>query len=637
MQLVNPSDVLRQNLHTVPKLKQSIALVGNPNSGKTTIYNNLTGTHQHVGNYPGVTVEKKYGFCHYKGRNFTIVDLPGTYSLFSNSTDEEITTRYLSNENPDLVINIVDASNLERNLYLTLQMLELGVPLIIILNMSDIAIKSGIKIDIEKLSTMLGVPVIQTIGHKKIGMEEVLEAISQHQKNNQMKIIKIYFENEVEGAIKRYSYIAGICQQVVSKVEIKKRTFSDILDSILTHRIYGIPIFLGLMWLVFHFSFTMSATPMAWLDSSIGWLGNSVSALIPDGLLQSLVVDGIIGGVGGILSFVPIIMFLFLSIAILEDSGYMARAAFISDRFMNKIGLHGKSFIPLLLGFGCGVPAVLATRTLSSRRDRLITILIIPLMSCGARLPVYTLLIASFFPEARAGHTLFGIYILGVVVAIFMAKLFQRFIFMGDSSHFILELPQYKIPTLQSTLIQMWEKTRTYLKRAATVLLAASLIIWGLCNFPKPKDLPPGLDSGEIAKIRLENSFAGKIGHLLVKPLEPIGLGDWKVGVALFSGFTAKEVVVSTFGVLYSLGAEPSEESQSLRTSLRSDPFFTPLRVLSLLVFVLLYLPCIALLVVIGKETGSVGWSFFTAGYLTTIAWIGSFVVYQGGLLLGFV
>ena len=358
---------------------------------------------------------------------------------------------------------------------------------------------------------------------------------------------------------------------------------------------------------------------------------------MPEGLLQSLVVDGIIAGVGGILSFVPIIMLLFLAIAILEDSGYMARAAFISDRFMNKIGLHGKSFIPLLLGFGCGVPAVLATRTLSSRRDRLSTILIIPLMSCGARLPVYTLLIASFFPEARAGHVLFGIYILGVAVAILMAKIFQRFLFSGESSHFILELPPYKLPTLQGSLIQVWEKIRLYIKRAATVLLAASLIIWGLCNFPKTTNLPSGLNSEEIARIQLENSFAGRIGHFLVKPLEPIGLGDWKIGAALFAGFTAKEVVVSTFGVLYSLGSEANEESKSLRTSLQSDSFFTPLRVLSLLVFVLLYLPCIALLVVIGKETGTIRWPLFAAGYLTALAWIGSFIVYQGGLLLGFV
>lgn len=636
MQSAPGEEILGRNLRVVPKLKQTIALVGNPNSGKTTIYNNLTGAHQHIGNYPGVTVEKKYGFCRYEGEQYTVVDLPGTYSLFSNSADEEITNRYLSTETPDFVINIVDASNLERNLYLTFQMLELGIPLIVILNMNDVAIKSGIRIDTEKLSSILGTPVVQTVGHKKIGMDSVLEAISKYRNHSKPEKIKIHFENEVEGAIKRYSYISSICQQVVTKEEIKKKTLSDILDSILTHRIYGIPIFLGLMWLVFHLSFTLSETPMAWLDSGISWFGNRVAELMPNGLLQSLIVDGIIGGVGGILSFVPIIMLLFLSIAILEDSGYMSRAAFISDRFMSKIGLHGKSFIPLLLGFGCGVPAVLATRTLSSRRDRLATILIIPLMSCGARLPVYTLLIASFFPEARAGHILFSIYILGVLVAILMAKLFQKFLFSGDSSHFILELPSYKVPTLQGTLIQMWEKVRLYLKRAATVLLAASLIIWGLCNFPKTSNIPAGLNDEQIAGIQLENSFAGRIGHLLVKPLEPIGLGDWKVGVALFSGFTAKEVVVSTFGVLYSLGSKSTEESTPLRASLRHDSFYTPLRVLTLLVFVLLYLPCIALLVVIGKETGSIVWPLFAAGYLTAIAWVGSFIVYQGGLLLGF-
>lgn len=624
-------------LRAVPRYERRVALVGNPNSGKSTIYNNLTGARQHVGNYPGVTVEKKYGFYNYKNQNYSIVDLPGTYSLSSDSLEEEITNSYLLNEKPDLVINIVDASNLERNLYLTLQILELGIPLVIVLNMSDVAKTTGVKIDSEKLSNILGVPVINTVGHKKVGMDELLEALSEYETVNKNESLKIHFENEVEGAIKRYSYISGICQQIITREEKTKKTVSEILDSVLTHRVLGIPIFLGIMWLTFQFSFTLSEIPMEWLDSSIGWIGNQVTNIMPAGLLRSLVVDGVIGGVGGILSFVPIIMFLFLAIAVLEDSGYMSRAAFISDRFMNKIGLHGKSFIPLLLGFGCGVPAVMATRNLSSRRDRIATILVIPLMSCGARLPVYTLLIAAFLPHASAGHVMFGLYLIGVLVAILMAKLFQSFLFSGESSHFIMELSPYKVPTLRGILIQMWEKTRAYLKKAATVLLAASLLIWGMCNFPQSKELTVGLDANEAANVRLENSYAGKIGHLLEKPLAPIGLGYWKAGVALFAGFAAKEVVVSTFGVLYSLGSSPTEESPSLRSSLQGDTFFTPLKVVSLLIFVLLYLPCIALLVVIGKETGTLRWPFFAAGYLTFLAWIGSFIVYQGGLLLGYV
>ncbi|HLB59464.1 MAG TPA: ferrous iron transport protein B [Bdellovibrionota bacterium] len=697
---INPAEIQgkrHSHLRAIRDGRITVALLGNPNSGKTTIFNHLTGSKQHVGNYPGVTVEKKSGKCNFGGHEITFVDLPGTYSLTADSVEELISRQFILQEKPDLVVNIVDASNLERNLYLSLQILELGVPLVVVLNMSDLAQKQGLDLDIEKLSTLLGVPVVATVGHKKVGLsqllhnvvsfvqtsaptptsmvsygsviEEELTSIQGEMKKYEIKVneadarwialkllendeevlkqfvsspsflqkvkeragrIEKLMEDHPEVVIadRRYGYISGICHKVVRRDAETRRNFSDILDSILIHRVVGLPIFVGMMWLVFTLTFKLSEAPMNLLETGFGKLSALVTDLLPSGVLQSLMVDGIIGGIGGILSFVPMIMFLFLAIAILEDSGYMARAAFITDRFMSKIGLHGKSFIPMLLGFGCGVPALMATRTLSSRKDRLTTMLVIPLMSCGARLPIYTLIIATFFRKEIGGYVLSGIYLFGVLAAIVMAKLLQRFLFRGPPSPFVMELPPYRFPTLKSVMLHMWEKTRMYLKRAATILLAAAILIWALCNFPTGGD---NLSATE----KLEQSFAGRIGHALVTPLEPIGLGNWKVGVALFSGFAAKEVFVSTLGVLYSLGDEATEESEPLRAALHADAFYTPLRIVSLLIFVLLYLPCISLLVVMGKETRSLRWPLFAATYLTSLAWVASFFVYQGGVLFG--
>ncbi|MFC2074826.1 ferrous iron transport protein B [Bdellovibrionota bacterium] len=433
-------------------------------------------------------------------------------------------------------------------------------------------------------------------------------------------------------------------------------TKSQVLDSILTHRVWGLPIFLGVMWSVFHLSFSLSEAPMTWMEFGFEKLGVFVSSIVPAGVLRSLLVDGIIGGVGGVLSFVPIIMLLFLGISILENCGYMARAAFVADRFMSKIGLPGKAFVPLLLGFGCGVPAVIATRTLSCKRDRLTTMLMIPLMSCGARLPVYALFIAAFFKPAVGSYVLFSLYLLGIIIAILTAKVFQQFVFRGSFIPSSVELPSYKMPTVKSVLIPMWERAWMFIRKAGTVLLAGSVIIWALCNFPAnvsysrdfvlekeqiaasavvAKEQKIQQINREMEKERIQGSFAGKMGVFLEDLLRPIGLGDWRLGVALFSGFAAKEVVVSTLGVLFSLDGKSSGGATSLRSTLRADPFFTPLSVLSFLIFVLLYLPCLALLGVIGRETKSIGWPVFTAVYLTGLAWVVSFVVYQGGRLLG--
>lgn len=561
------------------KPKIVIALAGNPNSGKTTIFNKLTGARQHVGNYPGVTVERKEGYCRYGDMEMQIVDLPGTYSLTAYSTEELVARNFLIDEKPDVVVDIIDASNLERNLYLAVQLMELGVPLVLAFNMSDQARAQGHEFDIEKLSSYFGASIVQTVGHKGTGMKKLLEAIVAATKNDASKmnmndenlsgvllskatihspfrqrpvmdygreieeeitrlesLIKLkvtgkdkdnlrwlalkLLENDKavrarfdtseinsqleksaariekmlgehpETAIagRRYGFISGACREAVRSTIELRHTISDRIDAVATNRLLGIPIFMGLMYLVFQLTFTLGDPPMGWIEEGFGWLGGQITGWWPKGsesALKSLLVDGIIGGVGGVIVFLPNILLLFLAIAILEDSGYMARAAFIMDRVMHKIGLHGKSFIPMLIGFGCSVPAIMATRTLENRRDRLVTMLVTPLMSCGARLPIYALIIPAFFPKVWHAPMLWLIYVIGIVLAVLSAKLLRSTILKGESVPFVMELPPYRSPTLKSVLIHMWERGWLYLKKAGTIILCISILLWAMTSYPK--------------------------------------------------------------------------------------------------------------------------------------------------------
>jgi ferrous iron transport protein B len=710
-----------------PKL--TIALAGNPNSGKTTVFNALTGSRQHVGNYPGVTVEKKEGSLRYKGYEISVVDLPGTYSLSAYSIDEIVARNFLVEEKPDVVINIIDSSNLERNLYLATQLIELNLPLVLAFNMSDIAKQQGLEIDGEMLSELLGSPIVFSVATKKIGRNELLEeAIKLREGKTELKDTTVRYGKEIEEEIKkiegillndrrllgkypsrwlavklleddsevtkriresayskqvleqteksivhlrrvfgdspeaiiadrRYGFISGACSETIKKTSEVRHSISDRIDKVLVNRILGLPIFLGLAWLVFKFTFEFSEPLMVGIETAQEWLGQRVGSFLPEGgAIQSLVVDGIIGGVGSVLIFVPVIFLLFLAMAVLEDSGYMARVAFIMDRFMHKIGLHGRSFIPMLLGFGCNLPAIMATRTIDDRKDRLVTILVNPFMSCGARLPVYALFIGAFFSERIAGNVLFSLYILGMAVAIIMAKVFRRYLFKGPASPFVMELPPYRMPTLKGLIIHMWERGVVYLKKAGTVIFIGCILVWFLSNFPWEVSYSKDYDAlirkarsnqevisrleDEKAFEKMEKSYAGSIGRLITPAFKPLGFDDWKVSVGLFGGFIAKEIVVGTLGTLHSVG-EADQKSVSLRQALRSQTrpdgskMYSPLVAYSLMVFVLLYLPCIAVIGVIRKETNSWRWPLFTAFYTTTIAWIVAFIIYQGGRMLG--
>lgn len=709
--------------------KLTIALAGNPNSGKTTVFNDLTGARQHVGNYPGVTVEKKEGYLKYKGYDINVVDLPGTYSLTAYSIDEIVARDFVLEEKPDVVIDIIDASNLERNLYLATQFIELGVPLVLAFNMSDVAEKQGFNIDKNKLSELLGCPIVFTVATKKRGINELLDEaiklvegkttltrtnisygketqeelariekilikdknLSQNYPSRWLAVKLLENDSEVIRKVKesphsseilaqveksayhlqgilgdtpeaiiadnRYGFISGACSEAVKRTYELRHTTSDRIDEILINRIFGLPIFLGIMWLVFKFVFKLSEPLMGWVEAGQGWLGNFLGGMLPEGsAIQSLVVDGIIGGVGSVLVFVPIIFLLFLAMAVLEDSGYMARAAFIMDKLMHRIGLHGRSFIPMLLGFGCNLPAIMATRTIEDRKDRLVTILVNPFMSCGARLPVYTLFIGAFFRERIAGNVLFSLYFLGIVVAIIMAKIFRRFLFKGPSSPFVMELPPYRLPTFKGLLIHMWERGVVYLKKAGTIIFIGCIFVWFLSNFPWNPQYSRDYDTlienaqgneeivsqleNEKAYEKMEKSYAGRLGRAISPIFKPLGFDDWKVSVGLLGGFIAKEIVVGTLGALHSVG-EADEESRTLRQALQNETrpdgnkMFNPLVAYALMVFVLLYIPCIATIAVIKRETNSWRWPAFTVFYTTAVAWIISFIVYQGGRLLG--
>jgi ferrous iron transport protein B len=700
----------------------TIALAGNPNCGKTTVFNNLTGLHQHVGNYPGVTVEKREGYFDHGDMRLTFVDLPGTYSLGAQSLDERIARDFLLDERPALVINVIDASALERHLYLTAQLLEMRQRLIIALNMMDIAQLRRIKIDTAQLRRLLGAPVIPTIAHRGKGtsvlLSMVLDAVEER---IQWREVPVHYQAEVEDEIERlesiiredtavawnyptrwlalqalsgdelaigkvrdeevaakmrpaleeasqrlvnltrqdpriliadarYGFAAGLARECTAKSALDRVTLSDRVDRVLLNRYVGLLIFLVMLWLVFQATFRIGNLGVRILEHLFAALGNAVSHLVLNPSVRSLIVDGVIGGVGGVLMFLPTIVVLFFAIALLEDSGYMARAAFLMDRIMHRIGLHGRSFIPLMMGFGCSVPAIMATRTLENPKDRLTTILIIPLMSCGARLPVYALLISAFFPAAMAGNVLFSIYLIGIVFAVLMAKLMRRYLFRGESPPFVLELPPYHAPTLKGALLHTWQRAQLYLRKAATVILAFSIIFWILCNVPinphsaASKPQPSTLDS------QLSTSLVGAFGKTVEPALRPLGF-DWKIGVVLTVGVGAKELIISSLGTLYGLTREKTLNSQlstfnsqreGLIAAMRADinphtgrNLFSPLVAYTLMIFILLYSPCLPALAMIRSETRSWRWTLFAMAYLTALAWLTSFVAYRVGLLLG--
>lgn len=678
-----------------------VALAGNPNAGKTTVFNAITGARQHVGNYPGVTVEKKEGVRRVDGAVLHVVDLPGTYSLTAYSLEEVVARNFVINERPDVVVDIVDASNLERNLYLTMQFIELGVPVVVALNMVDVATSRGRSIDVKLLSQLLGVPVVPLVASRGEGVDDLIAVALQTAREQRTPAREVRYGVELEGHIteiaelveaaggvgelparwvaiklleddaevrarvhddvpggpellervarvrahleavigddaelaladRRYGFINGACAEATTAVARGRIDWSEAIDSIVTNRILGLPVFLVLMWAMFEMVFRLGAPPMGWLEALFAWMSATLAGVLPDGPIESLLVDGIIGGVGGVLVFVPQIMLLFLAISLLEDSGYMARAAFVVDKLMHLIGLHGKSFIPMLIGFGCTVPAIMATRTLESRRDRLTTMLVAPLMSCGARLPVYLVLAGAFFSPAMGGKVIFSIYLLGVVLAVIMAKVFRSTVFRGPSTPFVMELPPYRVPTLLGTLLHMWERGWCYVKKAGTVILAASVVMWGLLTYPKP---PEGVDLGGEPAIAW--TFAGRIGKAIEPAIRPLGF-DWKIGISLVSGLAAKEVVVATLATTYSIDEHAHGGTAGLADALRADPIFNRLVAYTLMVFVLIYVPCVAAMAVLWREAGSWKWLAVAVVYTIGLAWIVSFVVYQGGRALGF-
>ncbi len=669
----------------------TVALTGNPNAGKTTIFNALTGARQKVGNWPGVTVEKKEGTLTYQGHTIRIVDLPGIYSLTAYSIEEIIARDFILEDRPDVVVDVIDASNLERNLYLAVQLMELGRPLIFALNMIDVAKARGIIIDTELLSRLLGVPIVTTVGTKGLGLDELLETILAVAEGRlRAQPVSINYGLEVEREIRllvelieevpllrekypprwlavkllendreilkkvaaipgtekvleqlrrsetrlrellddtpeaiiaeaRYGFIAGALREVVRVSPIDRRTLSDRIDDIVTHRFLGFPIFILAMYALFYLTFTLAAYPVAAIEYGVDLLARLLEAHLPPGLFKELLVDGIIGGVGGVLVFLPNILFLFLGISIFEDTGYLARAAFIMDRVMHFLGLHGKSFIPLLMGFGCNVPAIMATRTLETHRDRVLTILINPLMSCSARLPVYILFAGAFFP-GQESRVVFGIYALGIGLAMLLGKLFSRVLIKEEDTPFVLELPPYRMPTLRGLLLHMWEKTKVYLQKMGGVILICSVILWALTAFPRVDGKAPPV----------EESYIGHLGRALSPIMEPLGF-DWRLGVSLATGFVAKEVVVSSLGVLYQV---EDEDVHSLRERLQEAGLSKSVA-LAFMVFVLVYIPCIATVIAIWRETGALKWPAFCIAYELVLAWILAFFIYRLGTLLG--
>ena len=710
----------------------NVALVGNPNCGKTSLFNIASGAHEHVGNYSGVTVDAKEGFFNFQGYTFRIVDLPGTYSLSAYTPEEIYVRKHIIEETPDIIINVVDASNLERNLYLTTQLIDMNVRMVIALNMYDELKASGNELDHVKLGQLLGVPIIPTVSKRGEGIDmlfhiiigiyegsdfvskkikkdlkdEVIEefldwhkeyandhAFGSHEEEKDEKPNNIYrhihinhgpeieesienlkkvvskneeirykystrflsikllegdkdIENEVkelpnskeifavrekeaahikletkedsEQAITdaKYGFIAGALQETFTDNHLQKEQVTRVIDSIVTNKIWGYPIFFILLYLMFEGTFVLGDYPMQGIEWIVAQIANVVHNSMSEGPLKDMIVDGIIGGVGGVIVFLPNILLLYFFISMMEDSGYMARAAFIMDKIMHKMGLHGKSFIPLIMGFGCNVPAIMASRTIEDRKSRLITMLVNPLMSCSARLPIYLVLVGALFPNS-ASLVLLSIYATGIILAVLMARLFSKFLVKGDEAPFVMELPPYRMPTMKSMVRHTWEKGEQYLRKMGGIIMIASIIIWFLGYYPNHNSY------NSVAE-QQENSYIGKIGKTIEPAIKPLGF-DWKLGIGLLSGVGAKELVVSTLGVLYT--NEDHRENANL--SQRID--ITPIAGLSFMFFVLIYFPCIATLAAIKQESGSWKWALFAATYTTTLAWIVSFIVFNVG------
>lgn len=704
----------------------NVALVGNPNCGKTSLFNIASGAHEHVGNYSGVTVDAKAGFFSFQGYHFRIIDLPGTYSLSAYSPEEIYVRKHIIEETPDLIINVVDASNLERNLYLTTQLIDMNVKMVIALNMYDELEASGNHLDYEKLSELIGVPMVPTVGrtgqgidklfhviiesyegsdyvtknirkqvrnevlddmeawHKDVEPEEQyasdhgifrhihvnhgpvleksIEAIKKeiarneairHKYSTRFLSIKL-LENdrdierviaelpngsdilairnrEAENISKamredseqaitdaKYGFISGALKETFTEGKLEREQTTRVIDSIVTHRIWGYPIFFLFLYIMFEGTFVLGEYPMMGIEWLVEQIGNLFNHYMPEGPLKDLVIDGIIGGVGGVIVFLPNILILYFFISFLEDSGYMARAAFIMDKIMHRMGLHGKSFIPLIMGFGCNVPAIMATRMIEDKKCRLITMLINPLMSCSARLPIYLVLVGAFFPKIGS-LVLLGIYATGILLAVLMARLFSRFLVKGDDTPFVMELPPYRIPTAKTIFRHTWEKGAEYLKKMGGIIMIASILIWFLGYYPQ--------GNYETIAEQQENSYIGQIGKAIEPVIEPLGF-DWKLGVGLLSGVGAKELVVSTLGVLYANDGDLDSVNLSDRIPI------TATVALGYMLFVLIYFPCVATLAAIKQESGSWKWAFFAAFYTTALAWIVAFIVKQLGALI---
>ncbi len=729
-----------------------IALVGNPNSGKTTIFNYASGSKEHVGNYSGVTVDSKQAKFKLDGYTFNIIDLPGTYSLTAYSPEELYVRKYILGHHPDIVLNVIDASNLERNLYLTTQLIDMDIKVVVALNMYDEFVNKGDKFDYGHLGQMIGIPFIPTVGSKGKGITELFQKVIDvyEEREPSVRHIHINYGKNVEKAISgiqshirknkgltdkvssrfyaikllekdkgaqfslsrtknfdeikgsaeaeietlerlfnedsetqitdaKYGFIAGALKEtfVPSKFKRKEKTETEIIDTFITHKIFGFPIFIFFLWVMFQATFRLGEYPQGWIEQLVSLTSSGLNGLFPDSIFKDLLINGVINGVGGVIVFLPNIVILFFFISLMEDTGYMARAAFIMDKLMHKIGLHGKSFIPLIMGFGCNVPAIMATRTLENRNERLLTMLINPFMSCSARLPVYILIIGAVFSSNQV-TVLFTVYAIGILFAILFALLFKKTIFRSSEAPFVMELPPYRLPTFSTTVNHMWHKSSQYLKKMGGVILIASIIIWALGYFPRNTEIITQHDNEAVLiidkydKMKLENpdlaetyensmgqelteleyhknstlqknSFIGKIGVFIEPAMKPLGF-DWKMSVSLLAGVAAKEVVVSTMGVLYHTEGNPDNISESLENRIRNSRYtdgensgkqvFTPVTSFAFLMFILLYFPCVAVVAAVRKESGKWKWAIFMVLYTTSIAWITAFLVNQIGNLI---
>lgn len=702
----------------------NVALIGNPNCGKTSLFNHVSGAREHVGNYAGVTVGAKEGHIRYHGYHINIVDLPGTYSLSAYSPEELYVMRYLRQETPDVIINVVVSSNMERNLYLTTELIDLNLPMVMCLNMYDELKKSGIQLDHDSLGKMLGVPIVPTIAATGWGVEDLLErvievyemrnpvtrhihirmnpviesavgrmnrefksdpSVTEHISPRFMAIKYLEHDPEIESTLRdnpsyprweemrreeegkisasinedvasaisadKYGFVQGALRETMSGGEERHKDNTKLIDAVVTSKLFGFPLFIAAMWLMFWATFKLGSYPMGWIESLVGWISGMLDRVLSDGPLKDMLLDGVIGGVGGVIVFLPNILILYAFISFMEDSGYMARVAFIMDRLMHKMGLHGKSFIPMIMGFGCNVPAVMSTRIIESKSSRLITILINPFMSCSARIPIYVLLAGAFFPQYGA-VVFVGLYLLGILVAALTARLMRKVWFKKDETPFVMELPPYRVPTLKATMRNMWSKADQYLRKMGGLILVASIIIWALSYFPHydigdiPADYraniakemaaievpptPEELDAIATSEYQQEHSILGRIGKAIEPTVRPLGF-EWQTSVSLMAGAAAKETVVSTLGVLY--GGENSSESLVKRLQTPSQVTgkapFTAASAMAFMVFVLLYFPCIATLAAIKRETESWGYTLFAILYNTGLAWILAWITYR--------